>query len=429
MLKSALGQASAGDILWTYQADTWIQSSPSLGTDGTVYMTALGLCAITNSGSNASNKWIHPVGGTPAIGADGTIYCAQAGQLNAINPDGSKKWTFWPGMGSWVSLPAIGADGTVYYATAGRLYAVSASGSKKWECLLDDSGAYVQSPVVDSDGTIYLALGVRFYSFTPTGTNKWSRPLSNIGYDAPALGSGGIVYCGAGSLYAFSGDGTNLWSTSNYAFYNSPVVGTDGTIFAGAGGRSPYAISSAGTILWHVIDGPLPRYGEYTSSAIDAAGRIYHCVSNSIWCISSQGQVRWKITSPEPSDIQGDLANRSPIIGPDGTLYAAVGTRLYAVATGTHGPANSPWPMYRGNAQHTGRIQKASLQKPRRRADANFEFEVFSQAGKDVAIESSTNLSAWSAFTNLVPVIVPEPVVDLSASNFPVKFYRAKGGG
>ena len=31
--------------------------------------------------------------------------------------------------------------------------------------------------------------------------------------------------------------------------------------------------------------------------------------------------------------------------------------------------------------------------------------------------------------TSIVPTAVPEPVVSWTASNSPVKFYRAKGGG
>ena len=46
----------------------------------------------------------------------------------------------------------------------------------------------------------------------------------------------------------------------------------------------------------------------------------------------------------------------SPAIGSDGTVYVGSGDKkLYAIKTDSKGPAKSPWPMFRGNPQHTGR--------------------------------------------------------------------------
>ena len=116
----------------------------------------------------------------------------------------------------------------------------------------------------------------------------------------------------------------------------------------------------------------------------------------------------------------------SPVIGPDGTLYAALGTTLYALATGTNGPADSPWPMYRGNYRHTGKVEKPALKQPRKRADANFEFRLYAQLGQTNALETTTNLSVWTSLTNVVVTNVPMDVVDFTASNSPARFYRVR---
>jgi hypothetical protein len=115
----------------------------------------------------------------------------------------------------------------------------------------------------------------------------------------------------------------------------------------------------------------------------------------------------------------------SPIIGPDGTIYVALGTKLFAIASGTNGPANSHWPMYQQNARHTGKVEKSSLQQPRRRSDANFEFQLYSQVGQSYTIESSTNLNTWTSLTSFVATTFPTDVVDLTASNAALRFYRA----
>ncbi len=49
----------------------------------------------------------------------------------------------------------------------------------------------------------------------------------------------------------------------------------------------------------------------------------------------------------------------SPAVGNDGTVYFTDGGYLYAL-TGTNGLptlAKSPWPMWRANPQHTGRVK------------------------------------------------------------------------
>jgi hypothetical protein len=64
----------------------------------------------------------------------------------------------------------------------------------------------------------------------------------------------------------------------------------------------------------------------------------------------------------------------SPIIGPDGTIYVA--TKLFAIASGTNGSANSRWPMYQQNARHTRKVEKPVLKQPQKRSDAKFEFQL-----------------------------------------------------
>ncbi len=80
--------------------------------------------------------------------------------------------------------------------------------------------------------------------------------------------------------------------------------------------------------------------------------------------------------------------------------------------------------MYRQNARHTGKREKSSLQQPKKRADANFQFQLYAQVGQTQMIQTSTDLAAWISLTNVAVTNVPMDVVDLSASNFPSRFYR-----
>jgi hypothetical protein len=420
----ARAQPQAGAVLWTYQAGTTVQTSPALAADGTVYVIGAGLCAVTNSGSTGSNKWTFPTASrTPAVASDGTIYSWGGSGLFAISSDGSKQWLFpSPGPGT---CAAIGFDKTIYFLAAGKLFAVSPSGGEVWEYLIDATAIGAQPPIVGPDGTIYLGLEKAVYAFNRDGTLKWKSFVAQGGYDSPALGAQ-TIYASAGVLYAFNTTGSNTWATDLNTFSGSPVVGRSLT-YATAMDRGVYAISTGGALSWCALTTNNPRYGEYTAPAIDAGGRLYHCVSNSVWCLNSRGQIIWKLTSDQEHDPVGDLAKTSPIIGPDGTIYAALGSVLYAIASGTNGPADSAWPMYRQNAGHTGKVERPALAPPKKRADANFELQLYGPLGSTFTIEDSTNLNTWTSLTSFVATTVPMHVIDVTATSAPSKFYRAFG--
>ena len=80
--------------------------------------------------------------------------------------------------------------------------------------------------------------------------------------------------------------------------------------------------------------------------------------------------------------------------------------------------------MYHQNAHHTGKIEKSLLQQPKKRADANFEFQLYAQIDQTQTVQTSTDLVAWAPLTNIVVTNVPVDVVDLCASNFTTRFYR-----
>ncbi|MFA5877592.1 MAG: PQQ-binding-like beta-propeller repeat protein [Candidatus Paceibacterota bacterium] len=111
----------------------------------------------------------------PIIGKDGTIYAGDGGnKFYAIRPDGKVKWIFKP-TGSqlpddnavyavWDSRTAISTEGTIYFNAAyyyleagyqaNKLQAINPNGTKKWEMSLGFEMA--NSPVVASDGSVYI---------------------------------------------------------------------------------------------------------------------------------------------------------------------------------------------------------------------------------------------------------------------------------
>jgi hypothetical protein len=53
-----------------------------------------------------------------------------------------------------------------------------------------------------------------------------------------------------------------------------------------------------------------------------------------------------------------EMMSTSPTVAPDGTIYVCDGGFLYALKPSVNAAPldNSPWPMWRANPQHTGRV-------------------------------------------------------------------------
>jgi hypothetical protein len=81
--------------------------------------------------------------------------------------------------------------------------------------------------------------------------------------------------------------------------------------------------------------------------------------------------------------------------------------------------------MYRANARHTGKTERPVFQKPQKRVDAGFEFQLYGDLGRTNTILTSPDLTAWSPLTNLLITNLPMDFIDWDATNFPSRFYRA----
>jgi outer membrane protein assembly factor BamB len=105
----------------------------------------------------------------PAVGSDGTLYFGTfTGDLFALRPDGTKKWSFSAGREIHCS-PAIGVDGTIYFGSRNRkFYAVRSNGQEAWEF---KTGGWVDtSPAIGADGTVYFGSWDKsFYALSPEG--------------------------------------------------------------------------------------------------------------------------------------------------------------------------------------------------------------------------------------------------------------------
>jgi outer membrane protein assembly factor BamB len=313
---------------WKYNITEWIYSSPSIGSNGTIYIGSNdnNLYAIN---PNGTLKWKYTMGdgieSTPAIGSDGTIYvgCLDC-NLYAINPNGTQKWNYTTNKLIWAS-PFIGTDGTIYIGSYdGNLYALNPDGTQKWKYTTDN--AINTSPVIGSDGTIYIGSNDNnLYALYPNGTQKWKYTTGSALEASPSIGSDGTIYIGSdeGNLYAINPNGTLKWKfKTNNLIGSTPAVGSDGTIYIGSWDDNLYAINPNGTQKWKYTTNDWI----FSSPTIGRDGTIYiGSKDKNLYAINPNGTQKWKYTT-------NDRIESSATIATDGTLYiASFDHNLYAI--------------------------------------------------------------------------------------------------
>ena len=144
---------------WKRQVNYGANSSPAIGSDGTIYIGEMYINFYALNPDDGTIKWAfapfssnNAFYSSPAIGSDGTIYVGgRRYNLYALNPNGSFKWAFETSSERVDSSVAIGSDGTIYLGSEdNNLYAINPDGSQNWAFLI---GAPAGSPAIGSDGT------------------------------------------------------------------------------------------------------------------------------------------------------------------------------------------------------------------------------------------------------------------------------------
>ncbi len=308
-----------GTICWSYETGDGIESSPSIGQDGTIYV-----------GSHDSVLY--------AINPGGSLsWSYQAGE-----PEYNEEWDTWKGI---CSSPAISSDGTIYITSfADWLWAFNSDASFKWSYYFSVTVDTWSSPTIGTDGTIYIGSGGhegsgtgKFHAFNPGGTLEWSYQSGSDIYTTPAIGTDGIIYAGTGdhNIYAINPGGTQKWSyLTGKHLESSAAIGSEGTIYTASWDNNIYAMNPNGTLKWsYVTRGFAPYYGMCTSPAIGSDESIYMAANDRyLYALTSDGTKRWDFY------IGGGVeTTSSAAIGADGTIYVGVGsggpssTHFYAI--------------------------------------------------------------------------------------------------
>jgi len=324
-----------GTLKWKFKTDGMVQSSPAIGSDGTIYVGSNDdyLYALNPDGTL---KWKFKTDGwirsSPAIGSDGTIYVGSNDDyLYALNPDGTLKWKFKTIKEIDITSPLISSDGTLYVGSSdGYLYALNPDGTLKWKFKTDGWIRY--SPAISQNGTIYVVSDGNFYIYAinPDGTLKWKLRMTLINTH-PVIGSGETIYLSGNfvteerknHLYAIHSSEYFEIKFESYDIIGYLAIDSKNNIYIGTVLPSGiYAIDSEGTLKWK-----FDTYGAIGSNPVIASERtIYWPYENCLYAINPDGTLKWEFITSE--EIQS-----SPVISSDGTIY--VGSNdgyLYAIS-------------------------------------------------------------------------------------------------
>ena len=364
----AHAQTTDGSLRWHYTtlssaAAGSIISSPAVGPDGTMYIgTEVGSSSSTTSSgilyalnSDGTVKWQFQAGdwidSSPSVSSDGmtVVFGSWDGKVYALTSSGAQKWSYSTG-GYITGSPALGSDGAIYIGSSdGIFYALNADGSLRWSAALGDKTD--GSPAIAPDGSIYIGASDNLlYAFDATGAQKWTYQTGGEIVGSSAVGADGTVYFASldGSLYALNAGGSLKWSyATGNAVDASPTLGADGTVYIGSTDGHVYALTQAGVLKWsYPAAGATALQPIYSTAAVRADGSLVLGTSdNELLCLNSDGTLRW--TTP-----LGDWADSSPVVDGNGDIYIGCYDKQIYAFNGTSGAQYGEWSQYRRDPQH-----------------------------------------------------------------------------
>ena len=393
------GSVPVTRALWSQQVSGGlpIRSSPALDAHHLFIGTDAGNVVALDRATHAvlwSRTLAGPVSASPALGAHALYAASEGGQVRALDPDtGTVLWSCadLPGDLSFLSSPAIaqvaglGANGAVVEAIAlantgsfplggvsmnGGLFVlegttgfVTAAGNRSCFLYAPVSSGRA-SPAIDLDGTLYAggddgqvhALRIASDSSGAFSLEQlWSVGTNDDVSASPALGAGGVAFGDeSGNLLWLKPDGTALSPLRHLSdkLLASPLIAFDTLLALDRGGvLSPFTSGSAAPALAPPAFAPatIPGVSNVQSTpAVGADGTLYAAAGSALYAIAPGGQILWSLP------LRGAATTSSPSIACDGTLYVGDASgAVTAIATDSLGLAPG-WARFHHDARNSG---------------------------------------------------------------------------
>jgi outer membrane protein assembly factor BamB len=333
--------STRGDEKWFFDTEDGADFGPVFSRDcRRIYVPGLTALHCLDA-ANGDALWSLPLPdealSTPCIGPGGEIYLATAdNELLMVRDMGDSAAVGWQvSAGGWSCGPAIATDGTVYIVTSpvnsGRLelLALRPDGTEIWRDtshMLATCDQY--PPVIDSRGRVLVPVQEppALNCFNPDGTLAWQCGL-------PLFSCASLTVGVDDDVYLLDEDERLVCVDSNGNQVRATYIGTDGYP------QSAPCVVSDGSVV------------------------AYDAESDWLCCVSKDGELLWQYSlwdsiSPDvprrPRRDDGDY-DGSPLIGPDGNLYAVSWEfGVFSFALGDRTLAQTAWPTYNHDPTRSG---------------------------------------------------------------------------
>jgi outer membrane protein assembly factor BamB len=230
-----------------------------------------------------------------------------------------------------------------------------------WEGPYAAHVSWLVPPTITADGQRVLAKRTRdtLFVFDAADGTILQRFLDpDTGVDLRVWGRGTVPVGNRyylptqGRLAAYDTSGTLLWLTQDTGNgMTEPAVGPDGVLYVQNRTHGLGAVNPDGTLRWSQFYAQ-PRWPWLGGVALAEGGLIYAAAVDDFWAVSTDGDVLWKYRADSAGGPQPFIG--SPVIATDGTVYTFTSTHVYAFWASAPPEPNSPWPMWRHDAQRTG---------------------------------------------------------------------------
>lgn len=251
---------SNGNLAWFYTDEDMCTQYGSIivDSDDNIYLAnyCAGLMSVDSGGNFRWRVGSESHSGL-AIGKSNTViyYLEVSEGLREVQlSNGNINWTHqgisWGCYGTGIS---IDTDGTIYYGDCSYFYAINPDGSRKWSFPVSNYAGI--NNAIGSNGNIWFGdvagTNSKAIVVTPSGVEVWHYDLPNwigSGFAANglALDSNDIVFidCFDYKLYAINSDGTFRWSftTGNRARSGITFSPSEDTVYFGSDDGYLYAI-------------------------------------------------------------------------------------------------------------------------------------------------------------------------------------------
>jgi outer membrane protein assembly factor BamB len=392
------------DVLFEFQADGRIVSTPAVGSDGTVYFgTENATLYALDCFGRLKWQWKYDCvdycpqafEGSPAVGDDGTIFIgddiATPNYFFAVTPDGVTKWKYETLSinGQMDASPAIAQDGTIYVGSRGypemdpmgQLVALRTDGSIlenfpiPTKAIEGSPAAVGTIAYVGHTGMNGLSLLNSIFSVMDTGDKLWERLLTQAGdYVWEDISLSSLAVDSEARIVVAENFETSRFSHlvlldresggvmrtielgDGAIVVGAPVIGRayfgEDIIVALDTGRLISANPDSGGVIF-TFDLELGT-SMTGSPVLGDDDHVYAAAGSRLYRITKQGDIPGNIQNPI---TLSDTVTSSLAMGRGGVLYMGTESgKLIAAGTGAGGlDQAAPWPSFRHDERNTGR--------------------------------------------------------------------------